>query len=171
MKERAEHEKAVREANYNRLTRLHGEKPSKKTFQAALNADRFVEPSRDGQSVNFDRVPPLDVGSLYRKPGEDVDGSDEAHGNDEEDDGAIVAEPVNKCKYCKALRFADEPDSICCGGGKVHLPALPEDPEAFRYVSFSFRHLMFRDAAFALSHSFPTLLQIHLHEQEHLSWL
>ena len=153
MKERAEHEKAVREGQNNRLTRLHSKKPSKKTFQSALIANRFVEPSHAGQSVNFDPVLRLDVGSFYRKPGEDADTNDEADGNDGDDDGPI-AEPVNKCKYCKALRFDGEPDSICCGGGKVHLPPLPEDPEPFRYVSYSFRHLIFCNTAFILSHTF-----------------
>ena len=148
MKERAEHEQAVRLAQNNRLTRLHSKKPSEKTFQSALTANKFVEPSRDGQSVNFDRVHPLDVGSFYRHPGAAVI---EADGNDGEDDGPI-AEPVNKCKYCKALRFAGEADSICCGGGKVHLQHLPEDPEPFRYVSYSFRHLIFCNTAFILSH-------------------
>ena len=129
MRERAEHEQAVRAAQNNRMTLLHSKFPADKTFQCALNAHKFVEPSLVGQSSNFDHVVPHDVGSFYRMPGvEAVADVDMEATQDEPERG----DPVNLCKYCGALRFLGESDSFCCGNGKVHLPALPEDPECFR---------------------------------------
>uniref|UniRef100_A0A2S2P8B2 Uncharacterized protein n=1 Tax=Schizaphis graminum TaxID=13262 RepID=A0A2S2P8B2_SCHGA len=35
-----------------------------------------------------------------------------------------------ECKFCKALKFQDESDNMCCGKGKINLPNLttPEEP-------------------------------------------
>jgi hypothetical protein len=43
---------------------------------------------------------------------------------------------VNICPYCNALLFKSEKSSLCCRNGCVHLPPLPEYPEATWNLDF-----------------------------------
>jgi hypothetical protein len=45
--------------------------------------------------------------------------------------------PVNIiCPYCNSFLFKGERSSLCCRNGRVHLPPLPEYPEAIWNLYF-----------------------------------
>ncbi|XP_054734508.1 uncharacterized protein LOC129241988 [Anastrepha obliqua] len=44
----------------------------------------------------------------------------------------VIGTMTDVCKHCKALKFQNETDGLCCSGGKVKLPELKLPPEPLR---------------------------------------